>query len=67
MIGVAIHGLFNDPTGLRTFFNSPALEDIPSMYSNAVFALLLLVVVFTILYREGSNLALREEDTERAA
>lgn len=61
MIGVAIHGLYNDPTGLRIFFNSPALEyPQRALSSNGLFTMLLLTVVFIILYKEGPNLALRK-------
>ncbi len=67
LIGVAIHGLFNDPTGLSGFFNSPLLEDPQGLYSHGVLVMLLLVVVFTILYREGPNLALRKGDKQVAA
>jgi len=59
LIGVTFHGLMNDSTGLKTIFNADSLV-INDFVVSALFAVILMAVVFIILYKEGAMLGKRE-------
>ncbi|MBT3756420.1 MAG: CPBP family intramembrane metalloprotease [Candidatus Cloacimonetes bacterium] len=59
LIGVAFHGLMNDSTGLKTIFNADSLV-INDFVDTGLIAIIFMVVVFAILYKEGPMLGKRE-------
>jgi len=65
LIGIAIHGLYNDSTGLAGIFNSGSL-DMSDTIESLIYAGIFLVVVIFILIKEGKMLGFKEErDSEQ--
>ncbi len=59
LIGVAIHGLFNDSTGFKNIITPDSLE-MNSLMQSSLWIVILMSAVLFILYKEGTMLGKRE-------